>query len=143
MTKAISKSIWWFTEGLGWSGLGCVGYTLISSYTTRWPAIELTANFLSTLLTLLGTLLTVLSIYLPTSKMRPPFRHSKTTVGPIVIAIVLTCLVELLVRRQLPMVLVSGIGLLGISGVLKRMLPYPQDPEALVEELARSANAGK
>jgi hypothetical protein len=114
---------------------------VIALYSTQFQAIEAQAAFISTLLTLVGVLITVLSIYIPTPSMRPPFVHSKKTVGPIVIAVVFMSFCVLLVRRQLPMVWVSGVGLLGIAGGLKRMLPYPQDPDTLAEEQARSASA--
>lgn len=119
--------LWLFSEALGWFGAALIGYSIIVVYTQPWPPIEAVAQFGSSLLTVLGTLVTVGAIYLPGASARPPWTHSRKVVAPVVITACVVALYFLIRLRHLPPVLVSGFGLLAISGGLKRLLPYPEE----------------
>lgn len=114
-----------FTEGLGFAGAILIGYTLVSRYTSVWEPLERVAAFLSALLTILGALVTALSIYLPITVTHAPWPYSRYFVSPVVVASCVAALWFLIRFKTLPPILINGFALLAISGGLKRLLPNP------------------
>ena len=117
-----------FTDASGWCGVVCVGYGLWASYTTPWAPLEEWAPSISAALTLIGTIITAASVYVPMETVRRPWLLSKRMYAPMVIVACLVALAGLVTRGHLPPVMVNGFALLAIAGGLKRMLPYPRDP---------------
>lgn len=114
-----------FTNGLGFAGVIFIVYGIVSRYTTGWVPLEQKAQFLSSLLTLLGTIVTALSIYLPVTAARAPWPHSRYLVSPIVVVSCISAIWFLLRFKVLPPMLINGFALLAISGGLKRLFPNP------------------
>jgi hypothetical protein len=118
----MTTALWLFSEMIGYSGAILIGYSILAIFTEPWPPVEKIASFASALLTILGTLVTAVSIYLPPS-LRPPWRFSRRIVAPLVIVASVSAVGFLVWRRGLPPVLVNGFALLAISGGLKRFIP--------------------
>jgi hypothetical protein len=118
-------AIWLFLMGLGFIGALLIVYSFYGEWTgERLPTVEKWAPFLSAFLTLLGTLVTAGSVYFPTT-IRPPYRPNKIIVSPLVMLGSITAIILLFNNGQLPAILVSGFGLLAISGALLRLAPTP------------------
>ncbi|HEY2975863.1 MAG TPA: hypothetical protein VGJ48_25335 [Pyrinomonadaceae bacterium] len=121
------RLLWLFSELLGYAGGALILYGIVAARANAfWPPVEQIAAFSSSLLTILGALVTAGSIYLHGT--RPPWKHSRSIVAPVVIGSCVAAIYFLYRLGQLPPVVVSGFGLLAISGGLKRLLPYPEDP---------------
>ena len=75
--------MWTFSEGLGWAGAALIG--VIAMFIEPWQPIERAALFVSSLLTVLGTMVTAGSIFFPPDKIRKPSPHSHSIVAPIVL----------------------------------------------------------
>jgi hypothetical protein len=114
---------WVVSEGLGWCGLVLIAYGFFAAYTQPWPPLEAIAPFTSSLLTILGALLTAAAIYIPHNVSRPPWQHSMRLIAPIVMIGCAVAIFILFRVRTLPPAVVSGFGLLAISGGLKRSIP--------------------
>ena len=115
---------WLFTQFLGFAGGILICYSVVAEYySSPWEPIERAAGIMSPLLTILGTLVTAASIYIPSTVVHPPWPHSRFIVSPVVIAFCLVALLVLVRKRQLPPMLVNGFALLAMSGGLKRILP--------------------
>jgi hypothetical protein len=127
LVKALAVLAWAFSEFLGAAGAALILYSLIAYATQPWPPIEERAQFASAILTLVGALLTAASIYFHSASIRPPWKHSRYLVAPVVIASCLFCLYLLKKNGALSPTLVNGFGMLAISGGLKRVLPYPEE----------------
>jgi hypothetical protein len=57
----ITMVMWTFSEGLGWAGAALIG--VIAMFIEPWQPIERAALFVSSLLTVLGTMVTAGSIF--------------------------------------------------------------------------------
>jgi hypothetical protein len=122
-----AKKIWYMSELLGNGGGVLILYSLLAQFTEVWRPIEQVASFVSSFLTVLGTLLTAATVYFPVIT-RPPWQHSKEFYAPIVMVACVAALVGLCVFGTLPAVMVNGFAMLAIAGALKRSIPYPEDP---------------
>jgi drug/metabolite transporter (DMT)-like permease len=114
-----------FTNGLGFAGAILIGYSVLAEYTKPWEPIEKVSGFVSPLLTILGTLVTAASIYVPYSAVHPPWPESRFLASPIVIVACIIALWFLVRDKKLPPMLVNGFALLAIAGALKRIFPNP------------------
>ena len=110
--------------------IGCWGAFLVSfgSYVAwrnqAWPEdLERVVTPLSSALTVLGLILTAMSVY-STAPPHDPYRLSKETVAPLVIVFAVAAFYVLLKRRSLPPVVVTGFSLMAISGGLLRAYPF-------------------
>jgi uncharacterized membrane protein len=106
---------------LAFFGFAIIAYGLAAQiYQETWGVLERIANFVSTTSTLLGALLTFLSVYLKPNA-RPPEAVSKKYVAPFCIFIVVATGVVLISNPQSvhPHV-VNGIAILAIAGGLFR-----------------------
>jgi hypothetical protein len=122
------KCIWIFTEVLGWGGAFLAVYVPVSALTRdKWMLIERWAPVASATLTLLGAVVTAILVYLPPMEMRAAWEWSRKLVAPLVIVGAIVSLGFLIVRHDLPPVLVSAFGLLAISGSVKRLLSLPKE----------------
>lgn len=118
--------LWLFGMCLGISGGMLVGYSAIATLTSSpWPVIERHGSFLSSLLTLVGTLVTASSVYFPIPGVRPALPLSTLFISPVVILASLVALFTLLRRHKLPANLVNGFALVAIAGALLRGGPLP------------------
>lgn len=127
MWTAIVKAVWVITwllsEFMGYAGGMFVIYSVVAERSEAVRRLETAATFSSSLLTLVGTGLVAASIWLPQTRRRP-WGHSY----PIAVAVIVCCVAAVYFpfeEGELPQVLITGFGLLGISGGLKRLLPYP------------------
>ena len=122
--------LWWlFIQSLGYFGVLLIAFSVISMFAQPYPPLEKVAEFLSTLLTLVGVLVTATSIYAHQESTYPLWRSSQRVVAPFVIVSCVVACFFLVKRRSLPPVLVNGFALLGISGALQRIAPT--DPSIL------------
>ncbi len=112
---------------IGFAGAALVIYTAVAAYTQKaWEPIEWVALWMSTFLTLAGTLLVASSVYfygavIPT----PPERVSRYYTAPVVIVSSVGAMVALVANGSLPQTLVNGFAMLGLAGGLFRMQPRP------------------
>jgi hypothetical protein len=132
-TKLVLELVWLFTEALGYTGILLIGYSVYAIHTEPWPPLERVAGFVSALLTLIGTIVTAAGIYAPGPGIHPPWWHTRVFVSPAIIAGCFIALYVLVHSGKLPPVVVSGFGLLAISGGLKRIFPGPRAPEVSPE----------
>jgi hypothetical protein len=68
---AALELVWILTEVLGYLGLALIGYSIVAHYEPKWQWLEHSAEFVSSLFALLGTLVTVISVYFPQAEARP------------------------------------------------------------------------
>lgn len=124
-----TKLTWIFSEVLGWGGAALIFYSIIVTIwpDEKWMLMERPAEIVSTLLTLVGALVTAGSAYIKQTRVRQAWEWSTKIAAPVVIGGCIISIGFLIVFHQLPPVLVSGFGLLAISGSLKRSLSYPKE----------------
>lgn len=121
----ITSVIWLVALFLGFSGVLFILYSAIAAGTRSvWEPLEKWSGFASTLLTLLGTMLTVATIYLKPSAPLPPLPINAGVSGPIILLACAIALYYLFREHSLPQALVSGFGLLAIAVALLRLFPY-------------------
>jgi hypothetical protein len=108
---------------IGYLGCMLIIYGLYSEiYDNRWLLIEKYADYLASIATLIGTMLTAYSIYLPNNP-RPPKEISKKIISPLVILAGLTAIFFMIYTgKQLPVYVLNGFALLAISGALLRLI---------------------
>ncbi len=125
--------IWVFTEFIGFGGAGLIGYTVLVAYKPifRSAGLDALTPFLSSLATIFGTLFLAAAVYLPASTPRPAWPHSRHYIAPVVIASCTLALYFLFTSHILPSPVVTGFGLLAISGGLNRLMPrgIPRPPK--------------
>jgi hypothetical protein len=116
-------------SALGWMGAAFVVYGFVSAVTTEvWPPLERVAVFMSSALTIAGTITTALSIYFFAPQQRRPENVSRFFTAPVVIACGMAALFVLIRDGHLSVVVVNGFALLAIAGGLYRIHPAPSDP---------------
>ena len=86
-----------------------------------WPILEKWVTPMSAFLTILGALITALSIYFYKPLSHPPERFSKFISAPIVIVFCVIAEIYLITKGEIPPVIVNGFALLAISGGLFRI----------------------
>jgi hypothetical protein len=115
-----------FLNFVGAFGIGLVGYEFVASWSgSRWFWLDSSAPYISTLLTLLGTIFTSASIYFYSEKMTPPEKMSKMVFAPIILFMCGVAIVYFLKNGSLPVNAVNGFSLLAIVGALFRIQPHP------------------
>ncbi|WP_139240773.1 hypothetical protein [Geitlerinema sp. PCC 9228] len=116
-----------FVNFLGYAGLIFIFYGTISTVTgEQWSWFEKYVDFLSSLLTILGTLITASSIYLYTPTVHEPEIFSKWISAPVAIILSITAIIVLFIKGQLPSSIVNGFALLGLAGGLFRIQKPPE-----------------
>jgi hypothetical protein len=125
--------LWVFTQALGFGGAFLIANTVLAAYKPnfRSPGLEAIAPFLSSLATILGTLVLAGAVYLPVDIARPAWPHTRIYVAPAVMAGCIVALYVLISSGNLATPVVTGFGLLAISGSLKRLIPgdVPKPPD--------------
>ncbi|QLA19293.1 hypothetical protein [Desulfolutivibrio sulfoxidireducens] len=114
---------------LGGIGFLIMIYGIAISHNSEWswPMLDKYATFISALLTLLASLCTTISIYLPAHTRKADF-HSKVIVSPIVSMIILIETIILFITGNISEHIVSGIGIMSLAGALFRLLPFSEQP---------------
>jgi hypothetical protein len=111
-----------FFNLLGYSGFLFIVYGVISTYTEKvWPPFEQWVTPISSLFTLIGTLVTAISIYFYRPQSHRPERFSLFISAPLVIICSILAIIVLVKNGSLPQVVVNVFALLGISGGLFRI----------------------
>lgn len=108
------------------AGVFFIGYGFVADYTKEvWPPLEKYAVPLSSALTILGTLVTAISIYWYTPTLHAPEEISQKVTAPLV---VIGCISALAISfyRPMPPVVVNGFALMAIAGSLLRTQPLPK-----------------
>lgn len=119
-------TLWIFTMFLGFSGACLVAYGIAASASGEsWGPVERHAAFISSLLTVLGTLFTAASVYFYAATPRPPWKGTLLILAPLVILGCVAALYRLCTTGRLPEVIVSGLALMAIAGGLLRLQPHP------------------
>jgi hypothetical protein len=106
---------------VGFIGLVIIVYGVLAQYyQSYWPIFDKIINFFSIGTTLVGAILTFLSVYLPLNT-RPPEAVSKKYIAPICIAIVaLTAIALIFYPQYIHAHIINGIAILAIAGSLFR-----------------------
>ena len=111
-----------FLNFLGFSGVMFICYGVISRGTgSIWPVLEKWVNPISSFLTMFATLITAISIYFYKPFSHQPERFSKFVSAPLVIISCVIAVIFLITTGDIPLVVVNGFALLGISGGLFRI----------------------
>ena len=90
---------------------------------TIWTLLEKWVTPLSAALTIIGAVITALSVYIFKPSQHKPERFSLYVSAPLVIICGIIALVLLCIYGLIPPVIVNGFALLGISGALLRIQP--------------------
>ncbi len=117
------QTLVWVINIIGMSGIFLIAYAMIVYWTgSSWPILERIARIASQALTLIGTVIIAVSVYLP-QNTRPPDAFSRCVSAPIVLVAALSAFIVLVVwTNDLPPHLVNGFALLAISGSLFRLI---------------------
>ena len=125
LPRRAMELLWIFTHAIGFGGAFLIGYTVWAAQNPqdRWLALEAVAPFWSSVATILGTLILAGSVYLPSDTARRAWPHSRYYIAPAVVVGCMVALYFLIKAHNLPPPVVTGFGLLAISGSLKRLIP--------------------
>jgi uncharacterized membrane protein len=127
-----------FLNLVGAFGIGLICYELVASWNgSRWPWLDSNAPYISTLLTLLGTICTAASIYFYSEKMTPPEKMSVIVFSPIILFMCVVVMIYFLKNGSLPVNTINGFALLAIVGALFRIQPHPLKDSRLFWERKR------
>jgi hypothetical protein len=125
-SKLIADTFRKCVGGFGWLGLFFVGYSVNAELNGhRFAFLEKWGPPLSICFTILGTLLTALSIYFYKKAPNPPETFSRFISAPIVVIGCLLALGFLASRGDLPVMLTNGFAILGLAGALFRIQINP------------------
>jgi hypothetical protein len=110
-------------NGLGGIGLLLIVYGTILYYTgEKYRFLESAADAISVVATLFGTGLTAASVWLPENK-RPPEEFSKRIAAPLVVCgTVFVLIIYLKGVASIPVHVVNGFAVIGLSGALFRLV---------------------
>lgn len=113
----------YFVSFTGLMGVACIGFGVISAWSQKkWPPLlEEIFTFTSSCLTLIGTIITALTVFFVTPYY-PPERSGKLVAYPVIGGCILG-LYFLLTHGSLPTIVVNGFALMAIAGALFRILP--------------------
>ena len=110
---------------IGFAGGMFILYGIIAEMTkTPWEPLEKWMNFVSSLFTLIGTILTAGTVYIWSRQPHPPERFSRYVSAPIVIAGAIIAICFLFLRQSLPISVVNGFAMLAMAGALFRIQPH-------------------
>ena len=115
--------LWLFAQLLGWSGAGLIGYSIAATYSESWRPLEHALSYGSSLLTIIGTVLTAALVYLPPTASRPAWPVSRRYLAPVVILGGVIAIYFLLRTGSVPQATITGFSLLAIAGGISRVLP--------------------
>jgi hypothetical protein len=122
MHIATMTGMWLISQVLGYYGAALVIYSFVASISSPWPPLEHVAPLVSSILTILGLLVTASSIYLPQMPYCAPWPLSRWVVAPLVIMSCVLAIALLIIQGRLSPVLINGFAMLGLSGGLLRIL---------------------
>jgi hypothetical protein len=108
---------------IGWLGIILIAYGIISTLTSEvWAPLERFILPIAATLVLLTTLLNAAAVYLVQQPPAAPAAVSRYVTGP---AIILLCLVAVVMVwwQSLPVSVILGIAILGLTWSLLRVLP--------------------
>jgi hypothetical protein len=109
-------------NGLGGIGLLLIAYGVVLYYTgEKYRFLESAADATSVVSTLFGTGLTASSVWFPENK-RPPDEFSKRIAAPLVITGTVFVLYIYIRAVSIPIHIVNGFAVLGLSGALFRLV---------------------
>ena len=114
-----------FFNFLGWAGVMFILYGAVAQGSGAWEPLERWVNPVSTLLTLLGTILTATSVYFFSTSIHAPELFSRFISAPLTIAGGRATIGWLFWTGTVPAVMVNGFALLGIAGGLFRIQRNP------------------
>jgi len=110
---------------IGYFGVILVMYgTVMTIWVVDYPVLERYAVFVSSLLTILGAVLTAVGIYFPLNK-KPPEFFSLYVSAPAVIILGLTAALYLAARHTISSHVINGFALMAIAGALFRIQEKP------------------
>jgi hypothetical protein len=117
-----------FVNFLGYAGLIFIIYGSLSTVTdSKWDLFERIVDPLSSFLTILGTLITTLSIYFYSPTIHKPEMFSRYISAPIVIVLCTIAIIFICSKGSLAGSIVNGFALLGLAGGLFRIQPRPEE----------------
>ncbi len=111
-------------------GLLLIGYGWAIDFNSKWswPLLDTYAQFISTILTLLGTFFTAASVYFPVHSRRAD-THSRKVLAPLVCLLTLVSIYFLFFgNKPIPQNVINGFAVLGLTGALFRLLPWSEEP---------------
>jgi hypothetical protein len=112
--------------GVGWLGVMLIVYGIVTEITAeKWVPLERIAEPLSSAVTILGTIVVALSIYFWGPNVTPPESMSRYLTAPLIIAASCVAFFILFRNGSLPIVVVNGFAIMGLSGAVLRMQPNP------------------
>lgn len=119
---ALRQARVWVINVIGIAGVFLVTYSIVAQWTTStWAVLEAIARATSQYVTLIGTILTAASVYVPPNQ-RPPDAFSRYFSAPaVIVAAALALGWSVLYAPALPPHLINGFSLLAISGALFRL----------------------
>jgi hypothetical protein len=129
----IQDSFRWILNGVGFFGLFLIVFELKILIFKNSPSKLIidtdTATYLSTLLTLLGTIVTVASIYYFPDKTTPPEKKSVFFTAPFMLSMCIIAMYFFIRNKKLPPNIINGFALVAIVASLLRIQINPsKDP---------------
>lgn len=121
----VYRTLWLALVVIGcWGAFLVVFGSYVSWRSQTWPEdLERIVTPLSSFLTLVGLVLTALSVY-SSAPAHAPYRVSQETIAPMIIISAILALNVLWKKGQLPPAVVTGFSLMAISGGLLRAYPF-------------------
>lgn len=112
----------WAINALGFIGILLIIYPLAASEYTPWAPVEALVDHLSVGATLIGVLLTAISVYVPENQRRSD-QFSKLISAPLVVfACMIALAMHFMYSFAIPPHTLNGIAILGIAGGLFRTI---------------------
>lgn len=126
LKESINIALRKFFNFLGWAGALFILYGTFNQVTGRFGELRDFADYSSAILTIVGVIMTALSIYLPQNP-KPPEHFSKAYSAPIVTLCAIVALVYLIFSGRISSHIVNGFALLAIAGGLFRIQGNPEN----------------
>lgn len=121
---ALASMLRWLINLFGGCGGTFIAYGAISQWTGfKWIPLERVAPQFSSLLALMGCVLTAGSIYWTDNRPRRPEPMSYIIAPVVILASLLAIWIALV--GQLSIIIVNGFAIVGLAGALLRMQPNP------------------
>ena len=103
-------------------GFFLIIYGFVSSkLNSKWPPLEKIANWTSMMATLVAVFFTAISIYFPMN-LREPYEISYFTAAVVIIGVLCALIYSWKKRMILPIHVINGFAILGLTGALFRLL---------------------
>ena len=114
-----------FLNFFGFAGVTSILYGATSTYTITYiEHLDRWVNLFSSFLTILGALITSLSVYIWKKQPDRPEKFSLYISAPIVALSSILAIILLFIYGKLPISIVNGFAMLAISGALFRIQPH-------------------